>query len=215
MFTKFSRDLHRSGSFSRDARDVLSSLVLFLLSGAGTTVLFLVFLWDASTQAPFTEKAPTEIVQSLTLAACILLSLRDAKRRADLRPAFCLFAVFLGCMLIREQDGLLDRVFHGFWKWPAFALAAGGLARAMAKPAESLGSLAAFARSRRFPLIAVGLLIVLAYSRLFGSSLLWSTLLDEEVWRTVKSAAEESGELFGYFLMLFSFLIPPGRDKDG
>ncbi len=214
MFKKLSIEFRRPCILHRDAREVLSALILTMLLGAGIAALFLVFLWDASSESPFTEKAPTEIVQSLTLAACILLSLREGKRQAELRRAFHLFAAFLGCMLIREQDGLLDMVFHGFWKWPALALALYAIARALPDPSSSLESLAAFARTRRFPLILAGLAAVLAYSRLFGSSLLWTTLLHNDCWRTAKSAAEESGELFGYFLIFFSFLIP-GRGKRG
>jgi hypothetical protein len=110
-------------------------------------------------------------------------------------------------MLIREQDHFLDPISHGCWKWPAFALAAACILHALRRPAETLSQLARFVRWRWFPILLVGVVIVLAYSRLFGMSMLWHSMLSADCWRLAKTAMEESSELLGYMLIMFSALL--------
>ena len=45
------------------------------------------------------------------------------------------------------------------------------------------------------------------YSRLFGMSMLWRGMLSADSWRLAKTAMEESSELLGYMLIMFSALL--------
>ena len=206
LMKNFPDTLRQSPDLRSDLHDVLTALARFFILSLGIALLFLIFLWDASTGTPFTETAPTEIAQSCMLAACIVFCLKQARAQAELRPAFCLFAAFLGCMLIREQDYFLDMIVHGFWKWPAILLALGAIARAASSPWATVHSLAVFSRRRGFTCILAGLATVLVSSRIYGVSALWKSLLPSDNWRATKYAAEESSELFGYFLILYALL---------
>ncbi len=188
----------------KDLRAVLKAAGLLCVMGAGVAALFLAFRWDASCSRPFTERSPTEILQSVVLALSVLTYAREARRRAAMRRALVLVGGLLACMLIREQDCFLDAVSHGSWKWPAFALAASCILYALAAPDRTLSALARLTKTKGFLTLLTGLVIVLAYSRMFGTGILWKALLHDGGWRIAKCAAEESSELLGYLLILFS-----------
>ncbi len=171
---------------------------------AGAAVLLLVFWWDAASSRPFTENAPTELMQSCVLALCALVFFVEAWRRPGMRRALILTGGLMGCMLIREQDLFLDAVSHGFWKWPAFTLAAACILYALSAPSQTISALSRLTKTRGFPTLLTGVVIVLFYSRILGTGILWKTLLPDGGWRLPKCAAEESSELLGYMLILFS-----------
>ncbi|MBO6003294.1 MAG: hypothetical protein J6P53_07360, partial [Mailhella sp.] len=162
---------------------------------AGAAVLLLVFWWDATGSRPFTEKAPTELMQSCVLALCALVFFVEAWRRPGMRRALILTGGLIGCMLIREQDLFLDAVSHGFWKWPASTLAAACILYALSAPSQILSSLARLTKMRGFPTLLAGAVIVLFFSRILGTGSLWKTLMPEGGWRLPKYAAEETSEL--------------------
>ena len=191
----------------KDLASVFYAAALLLAMGAAVAMLFLVFWWDASGSRPFTEKAPTEIAQSIVLATAVLLSFWAARQNRPAREAFVLVGGLLGCMLIREQDYFLDMLWHGCWKWPAIILAFSCIAYALRSPARTVSSLALLIRKRGFPTLLTGLVIVLAYSRMFGTTLLWKTLMPYGDWRIAKYAVEESSELLGYLLILLAIVI--------
>ena len=56
-------------------------------------------------------------------------------------------------------------------------------------------------KTRSFIFIFIGLLIVLAYSRLFGMAELWQAVMGDNFNRTVKNVVEEGSELWGYALV--------------
>ncbi|MBP3730151.1 MAG: hypothetical protein J6I40_01615 [Mailhella sp.] len=200
-------------ALKKDFASVFCAAVQLLFMGAAVTALFLVFLWDASGSKPFTEKAPTEIAQSIVLAASAFLYFRKARQTPLLRKALVLVGGLLGCMLIREQDYFLDLICHGFWKWPAFFLAFACIAYAMRTPADTLASLSLLTRKRGFPTLLTGLTVVLVYSRIFGTTLLWKTLIPYGDWRIAKYAVEESSELLGYLLILLSIMLLRNDNK--
>jgi hypothetical protein len=51
-------------------------------------------------------------------------------------------------------------------------------------------------------LLLAGFLITFIFSRLFGKTSFWQTLMGERYFRSVKNAAEECIELLGYGLLL-------------
>lgn len=181
-------------------------LLLFGL-GAGVTLLFLVFLWELHLDRPFAETGPTEIIQSLLLLTSSALFFLEAFRRPDLRGAMLLVGGFIGCMLIREQDYFLDFLRHGCWVYPALTLTAGCIGGACLTPRRTLAGLEHFVRWKYFPFLLIGLVIVLAYSRLFGMRMLWELLLGDNFSYTAKKAMEESSELLGYLFIQVSAIL--------
>ncbi|MBQ4077158.1 MAG: hypothetical protein IJD65_05785 [Mailhella sp.] len=194
-----------------EVRSQLKALgrAFLLLAGlcAGVVVLYLIFLWDIQLFRYFREAGLTELTQSAMLAATAGLYALEAYRRPCLRHAMVLVAGFFGCMLIREQDYFLDFISHGFWLWPALALAFGCIAYACTDLRRTLAGLEHFVRWKYFPFLIIGLVIVLAYSRLFGSRMGWELLLGKRFVYSMKSGVEESSELLGYLFILASAIL--------
>ncbi len=195
-----------------DLKAICNALRLLSALAFGVVLLFLIFWWDASTSRPFVEAGPTELIQSCALALSSGIFLLEARRCPDLRGSMLLVSGFIGCMFIREQDYFLDNIVHGFWKWPALALAFSCMACAARTFRTTVAGLAWFVRWRYFPVLLTGLAVVLVYSRLFGMSSLWRELLPDGDWRMAKTAIEESSELLGYMLIVFSSVLFLFRD---
>ena len=174
---------------------------------SGVIILYLIFLWDIQINRGFGEVGLIELSQSVMLATTTGLYFLEAYRRPALRRAMVLVAGFFGCMLIREQDYFLDFIRHGFWVYPALALAFGCIAYACTDLRRTLAGLERFVRWKHFPILLIGLVIVLAYSRLFGSSYGWKLLLGKKFIYSMKAGVEESSELLGYLFILASAVL--------
>jgi hypothetical protein len=194
-----------------DTRSQLKAIgrafVLLFGLAFGVVALFLVFLWELQSQPPFVEAGPLEFTQSFLLAASAALYFFEAYRRPDLRPALVLVAGFFTCMLIREQDYFLDFIQHGCWVYPALATAGLCLLYAGLNLRRTIAGLERFVRWKYFPYLLIGVVIVLAYSRLFGMRMVWETLLSDKFTYNAKTAMEESSELLGYLLVLTSAVL--------
>ena len=180
-------------------------LLLGLASGVG--FLFFVFLWEIQSDSPFGEVGPIEFTQSLLLAASAALYFFEAFRRPALRPALVLVGGFFTCMLIREQDYFFDFIRHGCWVYPALATAGLCLLYACLNLRRTIAGLERFVRWKYFPYLLIGVVIVLAYSRLFGMRMVWEEILGDKFSYDAKTAMEESSELLGYLLILTSAVL--------
>lgn len=194
-----------------DVRSQLKAIgrafLLLLGLGLGVVLLYLVFIFDAMSNLRVRELGPIELAQSFMLAATTGLYFLEAYRRPALRHSMVLVAGFFGCMLIREQDYFLDFIRHGFWVYPALALAFGCIAYACTDLRRTLYGLERFVRWKHFPILLIGLVIVLAYSRLFGSGYGWKLLLGDRFVYSMKAGVEESSELLGYLFILASAVL--------
>lgn len=197
----------QQGELLSDLKTIIGALRLLFVLGLNIIALFLIFWWDAGLDRPFVEVGPTEFSQTVLLLLSSAIFFSEAVRRPDLRRALVLVGGLTGCMLIREQDYFLDMLAHGCWKWPALALAFACLTYAALNIRETVASLARFVYWKHFSLFLAGLVIILAYSRLFGTGVLWKTLLPDGEWRTAKNAIEESSELLGYSFIVTSALL--------
>ena len=183
------------------------AFLLLLGLGLGVVLLYLVFISDAMFGSTVREVGPIELAQSLMLAATTALYFLEAYRRPSLRHAMVLVAGFFGCMLIREQDYFLDFIRHGCWVYPALALAFSCIAYACTDLRRTLAGLERFVRWKYFPYLLIGVVVVLAYSRLFGMRMVWEEILGKNFTYSAKTAMEESSELLGYLLILTSAVL--------
>ena len=183
------------------------AFILLCGLASGVIILYLIFLWDIQINRGFGEVGLIELSQSVMLATTTGLYFLEAYRRPALRRAMVLVAGFFGCMLIREQDYFLDFIRHGFWVYPALALAFGCIAYACTDIRRTIAGLEHFVRWKHFPILLIGLVIVLAYSRLFGSSYGWKLLLGKKFIYSMKAGVEESSELLGYLFILSSAVL--------
>ena len=113
---------------------------------------------------------------------------------------------FFLCMLIREMDFAFDALWHGAWVWFALAVALVCLWYAARHIAATLRGLADFVTHPGYGMMCAGLLCILVFSRLFGMSVLWQTLMLDGYNRVVKNMVEEGCELLGYGLCLLATL---------
>ena len=195
------------GDIRSQLKAIGRALLLLFGLGGGVIALFLIFLWELQCEVRFTETSPTELAQSLLLAASAGLYFLEAFRRPHLRHSLVLVGGFFTCMLIREQDYFLDFLQHGCWVYPALATAALCIGYACLNLRRTVAGLEHFVRWKYFPFLLIGLVIVLAYSRLFGMRMIWESLLGDNFSYTAKSAMEESSELLGYLFILTSAVL--------
>ena len=149
------------------------------------------------------ELSITEITQEGLLFISTILFALGAWRQPQSRGLFVLGAGLFGCMFIREHDALLDQITHGFWLYPAVALAATSILYASTCSGTIVTALRSFLCTKPFKHISIGLLIVLVYSRIAGTGLIWSEVIDDQIFRIYKTAIQEGLELLGDVLIAY------------
>ena len=173
----------------------------FLAAFIAAFVVGCIYL-DIKIYGDILENSFVELAQELLLLLTTgFFTLSASKQRSG---GLWLVAGFFGCLFIRELDAYFDQIIHGAWKYFALALVVFVFFKAWKLGMENTSrTLANFMKSRSFIFIFIGLLIVLAYSRLFGMGELWHTIMGEKYIRTVKNVVEEGSELFGYALIFW------------
>ena len=115
---------------------------------------------------------------------------------------------FFATMLIRESDALFDKISHGFWVYPATIVAIYSMVYAKKCVGTVKKPMLTYVDSKNFIFINIGLIIVLIFSRLFGSGSLWRNIMGADYSILYKSVIQEGIELLGYTLVLYgSFLV--------
>jgi len=150
-----------------------------------------------------TEYSIVEVAQELLLAFTIILFIAVSRLRSDLRAVTTIAACTFAFMLIRELDYFFDKIQHGCWAYPAAIVIAALLYFTYAERATLLQAWAKYAQTNAYHQISVGLVLVLAFSRVFGSAIIWDNILANHVGASsiVKNVIQEGLELLGYVLI--------------
>lgn len=148
------------------------------------------------------EYSFTEIIQESILAIIVLTHILRAIKSSSMRQCNVLIAGFFSAMLIRELDAIFDLISHGSWVWFALLVSFATLIYVFRNPQQALNELAAYTEKPSYGLMISGLLAILIFSRVFGMSILWQSILQDGYVREVKNMVEEGSELFGYMLCL-------------
>lgn len=153
------------------------------------------------TYEKFTELGFIEISHTILLTLCALILAYAAWRYPQWRVLAGAMSIAFAGLMIRENDQILEIWLpHGFWKWPVSVLAA-GLVWILIRHRETLIQQA----GRIAHTLPMGILIAgftaMAFSRFFGRTSFWQAVMEEKYLRVVKTAAEESTELFGIGLL--------------
>lgn len=152
------------------------------------------------------ERSLTELFQQLLLLASIGVFSWSATKVAESRTLFILVAGFFGCMFLRELDFYFDMIVHGFWFYPTLLLASSVILYSVKHSADLISSVRSFGQTNAYFNILVGLVIILIFSRLFGSGTLWKEVMNEDYQHLYKTIIQEGLELFGYvFIFIGSF----------
>ncbi len=199
--------------------------VLIMLSSVAVLYLEVLYLKNVDS-----EKSLIENVQRLYLAIISVIFFFYAFRHKKFRGGFVLIGGFVLCMLIRENDELSDRWFHGSWKYFVLLVAFICIIYAVKHAKTSLDGLCYFIKTRHYAIFVTGLIVVLLISRLFGVGEIWTTIMQDDYVSVVinivgeygkldnysvirddyvgvvKNIVEEYSELVGYTIMLFATL---------
>ena len=173
----------------------------------------------------FSEASWTEHMQSTLLALSAATMWLVHSRLPDLRTiSLLLFGLFLiahfhnviiggvlfglfAASLIREQDALLDGMIgDGSWQFLVSVVAIPVIIGVWRNRSRFIAEFEHFGRSFAFGLFGAGFLATYVFSRLYGRSEFWETLMGDSYLRSVKNAAEEVTELFGYTLMAIAVI---------
>lgn len=189
-----------------------------LVAGCFLFSLPALFFWlDALDGGGLHENGIVEYAQVAVLALSgtifAIAALRASRVSDELAPALLLVALTVASMVVRELDGLFDRVvFHGAWKIFAAPFALFALVLVVRRARKVLDSLAALLRTRIGHTLELFALALFAFSRTLGMKMLWETLFSspalglsednfEGVMRMAKNAMEEGTELYAYLLL--------------
>ncbi|ORU90542.1 MAG: hypothetical protein A6F71_06140 [Cycloclasticus sp. symbiont of Poecilosclerida sp. M] len=110
-------------------------------------------------------------------------------------------------MFIRECDGFLDAISHGFWKVPANIVLGVSIYYAYKNKNTLFQPLLTHNQTREFTFIYIGLLVIMVFSRIFGTANLWQYLVDDNYHRFYKKITQEGLELFGYTLVFYGSML--------
>lgn len=155
----------------------------------------------------FSEASWTEHMQSTLLALSAATMWLVHSRLPDLRTISLLLFGLFAASLIREQDAMLDGMIgDGSWQFLVSVVAIPVIIGVWRNRARFVAEFEHFGRSFAFGLFGAGFLATYVFSRLYGRSEFWETLMGDSYLRSVKNAAEEVTELFGYTLMAIAVI---------
>ena len=182
---------------------VLPFIIISLLSaGVITTINIDYFFLENN----ISERSLTELFQQLLLLASAAIFIWSATKVEESRTLFILVAGFFGCMFLRELDYYFDMIVHGFWFYPTILLASSVIIYSIKHSTYFISSVRTFSQTNAYFNILVGLVIVMIFSRLFGSGTLWKEVMNDDYHHIYKTIIQEGLELFGYvFLFIGSF----------
>ena len=177
------------------ALDVLIPLLAAVAAGAAVWADIFVFGTACA------ENGLVECAGLALAAVCGVLMTVCAIRLKKGRGAHALLAAFFLDMAIREADFMLDRAFGTcIWPWALTVVTATFVAVTVRYAKTVYPGLRVMRRSRRFPLFACGVALMLFISQSLGRAAVWQTLGVADAVGFGRFI-EESVELFGYVLM--------------
>lgn len=159
------------------------------------------------------EISVTEFTQSGLLFFSMLLAGVTAWRRPESRGFWVLVAGLFCIMLIRENDMFLDTITHGFWIYPASLVSIAVIVYSTRLRGTVVAPMLDFSPTRACAYLMTGLLLVLLFSRMFGSSQLLSEVLGTSYSKVYKSAIQEGLELLGDALIFFGSVLAYRQER--
>jgi hypothetical protein len=186
-----------------DINIILKKFFYFFLKCLLPTVVVGLIYLDITTFGDIRECSFNEAGESvfllLTIAIFVYLAI---KKEAS---GLWLVVGFFACMFIREQDAYFDDIFHGSWVYFALVSVIFFVWKALSKGKEkTIKTLAEYMQAPAFTTMSIGVMVVLAYSRILGMNKLWKLIMGDKFIRVVKNVVEEGTELFGYSIIFLA-----------
>lgn len=186
-------------------RAVFAELLLVCLLVALVPVT--VYLDSAVWGDGVTEDSVTEHLHNTLLAIAAALFALGAYQHMELRGYLTLTATLFTCMFLREYDAAFDRIRHGFWIYPALAVLLIGIWIAWRNRGTTRLPLLHHLATRSATFVYIGIVLLLFFSRLFGTSALWEAVMGAAYQPQVKTTVQEGTELLAYLLIAYGAVL--------
>ncbi len=157
-------------------------------------------------QNRMSELSLTEISQSSLVLASTVMFYKEAQLSDTLKAPLYLATTLLAMIFIREADYYLDFIYHGSWKVPVFITFCFGMYTVIKNKLPIFSPLALAIKTKAFGYMMCGLAITLIFSRLYGNSTIWLTMLSRSDASYIKNIIQESLELLGYSMIFLGAL---------
>jgi len=154
-----------------------------------------------------TERSVTQIAQALCVLLASVIFAVGAVREPGKRGYLTVLAAIFLAMFIRENDGPLDAVFHGFWVIPVVIVLIACLWIVLRNRTSLTTPLLAHAETRSFSYMLAGVVIVTVFSRMFGTGSFWREVMGPDYKAVHKMVPQEGVELLGYVLVAFGAVM--------
>lgn len=150
------------------------------------------------------EGTVIEWVQYALITSAAVLMFVAGLRLPESRGLLFFLAALAGVASIRELDMYLD-IYNPYWGWqlPAIFIGALGIYAFWIHRFAFMQQLRSFVSHHSFALFWARLIIVVPFAQLVGHGEYLELVLGEDYRRSHKRLIEETGELLGYFLILF------------
>ena len=150
------------------------------------------------------EDSAIEIAQESYLFLISVLLLYQAFKTAKYKNLTLVLALFFSMHFVREFDFFLDKIFDGLWQVLAFSMLAIALYIFVKSRKLIIDQIGKIQDNISTGLFLIGLTLLHVFSRLWGKSDNWKTLLQEKYMRVFKDLAEEGIELVAYSILFIA-----------
>ncbi|UOA33273.1 hypothetical protein DSM110093_03097 [Sulfitobacter sp. DSM 110093] len=154
-----------------------------------------------------TEDSLTEHLHNTLLAIAAGVFVMGAYQNIAMRGYLALAATLFACMFLREYDAALDRIRHGFWLYPALVTLAVGAFVAWRNRGTTLLPMLHHLQTRSATFVYIGVVLLLFFSRTFGTGALWEAVMGAAYDPQVKTTVQEGTELLAYLLIAYGAVL--------
>ena len=150
------------------------------------------------------EDSAIEIAQESYLFIISVLLFYQAFKTPKYKSLLLVLGLFFSMHFVREFDFFLDKIFDGLWQILAFSMLAAAIYIFVKAKKLIIDQIGKLKDNISTGLFLIGLTLLHVFSRLWGKSDNWKTLLQEKYMRVFKDLAEEGIELVAYSILLIA-----------
>ena len=150
------------------------------------------------------EDSAIEIAQESYLFIISVLLFYQAFKTAKYKSLMLVLGLFFSMHFVREFDFFLDKIFDGLWQIIAFSMLAVAIYIFVKSRKTIIDQVGKLKDNIAIGLFLIGLTLLHVFSRLWGKSDNWKTLLQEKYMRVFKDLSEEGIELVAYSIVFIA-----------
>ena len=166
------------------------------------------------------EDSAIEIAQESYLFIIVVILIIQSFKIPTYKNLCYILALFFAMHLVREFDFFLDMIFDGLWQIIAFSMLGLAVFLFVKNKQSIIQQIGELKNDISTGLFLIGLTLLHVFSRLWGKSDNWKTLLEDNYKRVFKDLAEEGIELVSYSILLIATIqlfltLKSSISKDG